>query len=224
MYFLVDEEKQVIFGWSPKCGCSHIKKLFWFLKLNDLNHVIHTSREMKRLPKNVQNYTIIMIVRNPYKRLVSGFLDKYRQGGEYRYKWKESTITFSAFVEELIRGSWRVVDSHHFKPQTDEYYDEKVFDAKVLKCFDLENIDYKYIESLYDVKIPKDFLAIKHGHERSKSGTMLSIPVYDLDMSEYYTSNVNYSYFFNEELREKVNRFFQKDFELFEKFGFKYTI
>jgi len=33
MYFLVDNDKQIIFGWSAKCGCSHIKNIFWFLHL-----------------------------------------------------------------------------------------------------------------------------------------------------------------------------------------------
>ena len=32
MFFLVDTNKKIIFGWSAKCGCSHIKTIFWFLQ------------------------------------------------------------------------------------------------------------------------------------------------------------------------------------------------
>jgi hypothetical protein len=31
MYFLIDDNKKIIFGWSAKCGCSHVKYMFKFL-------------------------------------------------------------------------------------------------------------------------------------------------------------------------------------------------
>ena len=32
MHFVVDHDNKIIFGWSAKCGCSHVKYIYWFLK------------------------------------------------------------------------------------------------------------------------------------------------------------------------------------------------
>ena len=107
MYFLVDAKHKVLFGWSAKCGCSHIKRIFWFLQNNTIDNSIHTCHDLRKIPDDIVNYTTIIIGRNPYKRIVSGFLDKYRIPGEkiegqFRKWWKYDTITFSMFVDELI--------------------------------------------------------------------------------------------------------------------------
>ena len=36
MYFLVDNKKKIIFGWSAKCGCSHIKYIYYFLQNDNI--------------------------------------------------------------------------------------------------------------------------------------------------------------------------------------------
>ena len=77
MYFIRDEPKKVIFGWSAKCGCSHIKMIHKYLTLNiidfDKRH-IGTYNELGFID---DSYTIIIIIRNPFLRLISGFLEKY---------------------------------------------------------------------------------------------------------------------------------------------------
>ena len=32
MHFFVNNDYKVIFGWSGKCGCSHLKKIYYFLR------------------------------------------------------------------------------------------------------------------------------------------------------------------------------------------------
>ena len=102
MRFIVDEENKVILGWSAKCGCSHVKKMFRFLQNGKIHNPIHTDLDMNSLPDEIENYTTIIVGRNPYKRLVSGFLDKYKPGGEYRHLWKKPALTFSSFVSEVV--------------------------------------------------------------------------------------------------------------------------
>lgn len=98
MYFLVDNNRKILFGWSAKCGCSHIKRMFYFLKNNKMNNKpIHTHNDYNKLPDDIENYTTIIISRSPYERIVSGFLDKYKLGGGFRRLWKHNTITFSNF-------------------------------------------------------------------------------------------------------------------------------
>ena len=82
---LVDKDNKIIFGWSAKCGCSHAKHIYWFLKTGNLTNKIHSEKSSNPLPNDIQNYTTLLFTRNPYERLVSGFLDKYaRPKGKYR--------------------------------------------------------------------------------------------------------------------------------------------
>jgi len=148
MYYLIDDNRKIIFGWSAKCGCTHIKKIYYFLMNGEIDGAIHRNHEYTRdLPSNIKEYTVVIICRNPYKRIVSGFLNKYRMDGPFRKSWKNDTITFSTFVDEVVKKNWEVIDKHHFIPQTREkFHEEKIMRAKCVKCYDVSSIDYEYIE------------------------------------------------------------------------------
>jgi hypothetical protein len=190
MHFLVDKKLKIIFGWSAKCGCSHIKEIFYFLQNDNINNKIHTTSDVNPLPIDIENYTTIIISRNPYKRVVSGFLDKYSDNGQFRKMWNYSTISFSIFVDELIKQNWKMIDKHHFTPQTTERFHAKILNSKCIKCYDIENIDYKYIENLYNKKLPEILLNKRQGHERKQYSSNFNTPVYNLNINEYYTFNV----------------------------------
>jgi len=216
MYFLIDESLKIIFGWNAKCGCSHIKKIFWYLKTNNENSVIHTPSDYNDLPNNIEAYIIIIISRNPYNRLISGFLDKYKECGEYRHLWKHETITFSQFVEELVKNEWIMIDYHHFTPQTTEYFNKDIiYKSKLVKVYDINNIDYNYIEELYNKKIPDNLLKFRGGHERNIYSKTFDKYVYELDMSVYCNYNVDIKYFFNDILQKKIYDYYYNDFMFF---------
>ena len=222
MFFLVDNKYKIIFGWSAKCGCSHVKRIFNFLTTNKIDGIIHTGNEMHKLPDDIINYTTIIISRNPYKRLISGFLDKYSINGHFRHFWKYKFITFSRFIDELVKNDWKMIEYHHFTPQTTEGFDEKILLSKCIKCYDIENIDYNYIEELYNIKIPEILLNKKEGHERKQNELSYNNYVYDLRMMVYYDFNVDIKYFYNENLKNKVFNFYKNDFDFFKKLGFDY--
>jgi hypothetical protein len=223
MRFLIDDNLKIVFGWSAKSGCSHIKKIFWYLKTNNENFKIHTTKENNSLPTDIQDYRVILIIRNPYERVISGFLDKYRPNGVFRKLWKNKELSFINFVDEIVKNNWSVIDNHHFTPQTTEKFDEKIIlKAKELKIFDIKNIDYTYIEDLYNKKITDNLLNFRGGHER-KATTPYENDVYDLDMKTYYEYNVNIKYFYNEDIKNKIYEFYKNDFTLFKKLGFDYT-
>ena len=104
-----------------------------------------------------------------------------------------------------------------------EAFNEEILKSKCIKCYDIENIDYNYIEELYSVKIPEVILHKKEGHERDNYDLDFNAPVYDLNMVEYYKYNVNIKYFFNEELKQKIFTFYEKDFIFFKEFEIDYT-
>lgn len=95
MIFIVDSINKIIFGWSPKCGCSIVKTIAWYLIEGCSNPEIHTYKDIMDLPEDMEKYTVIMVCRDPFKRIVSGFLDKYNKQGIYRCMWgTDEPITF----------------------------------------------------------------------------------------------------------------------------------
>lgn len=223
MYFLVDSRRKILFGWSAKCGCSHIKRIFYFLKNNKESNIIHGRKDYSKLPIDIEKYTTIIISRNPYDRIVSGFLDKYKPGGSFRHLWKHETITFAKFAEETVKGEWNMVEKHHFTPQTTEEFNQTIMLSKCIKCYDIKNIDYKYIEELYNRQIPETILTKREGHERKNYDKSIDHYVCDLDMTDYYEFNVNIKHFYNEELKNKIYDFYKNDFIFFNKLGLDYS-
>ena len=222
MHFLVDTNKKIIFGWSAKCGCSHIKTIFWFLQTDNVNNLIHTAKDINKMPNDIENYTTIIFIRNPYKRIISGFLEKYKKCGKYRHLWRNSFLSFSQFVDKLINCDWKTIDYHHFTPQTTEHFDKKILLSKNIKFYDIGKIDYEYIEQLYNKKIPECVINKKHGHERLSYVNSYNKYVYDLHIDDYLDYNIDTTYFYNKEIREKVFTFYIKDFSFFKENGIDY--
>lgn len=223
MYFLIDKQRNVIFGWSAKCGCSHIKNLFNYLT-NISTNIIHHTGSYQSLPFLIQKYTLIIFSRNPFKRLVSGFLDRYKGNGNLRHKWKYNKITFEMFVNELIKNNYNMIERHHFTPQTSEKFNlNKIHSSRLIKFFDIENIDYEFIEKLYNKKITDQVKSFRGDHLRSeniKNKEPINNYVYNLDMEKYINHKVDYKYFYNRELKQKVFYFYKNDFIFFKMFNY----
>lgn len=115
------------------------------------------------------------------------------------------------------------IDNHHFTPQTTEAFSDKILKSKCIKCYDIENIDYTYIENLYNTKIPEIVLNKKQGHERNNSNLSLDKPVYDLNIEEYNSYSINNKYFYNTELKKKIYKFYENDFLFYLNFGIDYN-
>jgi len=220
MFFLVDKKNKILFGWSAKCGCSHIKTIFNYLN-NIVTDRVH-EKTFNALPENIEEYTTILISRNPYKRLVSGFLDKYKKDGLSRKRWKHNVLTFTLFVNELIKNQYVMIDKHHFTPQTSESFDMKLLRSKSIKCYDIHAIDYNYIETLYNKKIPTTILNKRFGHEKDKTLALLNKFVYNLPIDSYTHHKINTQYFYNSDLIQKVYNFYKQDFLFFQRVGIHY--
>ena len=104
MFCLINKELKIVFWWSAKCGCSYIKKLFYILSDFNIPYNIHHN-SFNKFNINDNNYKHILFIRNPYKRIVSGFLDKYVK--QKSRKWFNSISynhTFLDFVDKLSHG------------------------------------------------------------------------------------------------------------------------
>lgn len=165
-----------------------------------------------------------MIIRNPYERLVSGFLDKYKKESDYRSLWFHPEITFSKFVDEIIKNDYKMIDFHHFTAQLTEQFDNKIIKSKEFIIYDINKINYSYIESRYNTKIPEYLLNYRGGHERIKKNENIEYNVYDLDMELYIDHNVDIKYFYNNDLKNKIYNFYKNDFLFFKEYGFDYNL
>lgn len=244
MYFLESKKAKVVFGWSAKCGCTHIKRLFKYLEgdVSYKNANVHTGNTYGTLPSHIgDDVTIIIITRNPYERLVSGFFDKYKKGcsdpWKHRSRWNKKynnqPPTFAKFVEELIHHSSRtwdkqkndlVIDKHHFTPQTSEaFQSQRLEQHPYLIVYDLPHIDYAFIESLYNTSIPESVLN-DHGNHINSNTQVFEKPVFNMSLDDYVQFKVPYSCFYNEELRDKVASFYKNDFEFMEKHGINHVL
>ena len=218
MKFLIDDDRKIIFGWSAKSGCSHVKKIYKFLtnQAGELHDVIS-----KKLPVDIEKYTTLLFCRNPYKRLISGFLDKYNEAGTCRKIWKYNTITFSNFVDELISNRYKMIDFDHFVPQISQDFNLSILKSK-LYIYDIERIDYSTIETLYAISLPQEIIQFRGGHERKKNMVAFPGNVYHLDMKIYYNYDVDLTQFYNQTIKNKVYQFYKNDFIFFN--HFKYDV
>lgn len=214
MFFSVNNKKKIVFGWSAKCGCTHVKRCFNYYTGIKTTGSIHIN-SYNPLPNNHNEYTIILFIRNPYKRIVSGFLHKYLIG-----KWRLTTPkTFENFVNELDKNGLLKIDKHHFTPQLSERY---VDNMKLHKIYDIENIDYNYLDILFDKKLPKELYSFK-GY-RNKYSQDNNRYVYNLEFREFSSNIPTYKFFYNQDIKNKVYKFYKRDFEFLKKKGFDYML
>lgn len=229
MRFLIDDENKVIFGWSAKCACSHVKKLFYFLKgeTHSEERTLHRDYNVK-LPGegDISDYVLIVFTRNPYQRLVSGFLEKYNPyGGTLNQRWGGGKLTFSLFVEELVTGKWDKVENHHFTPQTSEGFSfNKMKKAKELIVYDIKNIDYGRISQIYNKVIPQSIIDFRGEHSRKANGEKIETNVYDMELKDIFQNKVEYNYFYNDKIKEQIYQFYKRDFVFCNLFSIHYNI
>jgi hypothetical protein len=228
MYFLVDDANKVIFGWSAKCGCSHIKKLYQFLAKKNEPFVHMQHYYGSPFPNSFEGYTIIIILRNPYERIVSGYLDKYSEGGHYYHWWKnEKPLTYRNFLDEIFKNTFQQIHRHHFTPQMSEdwgKFQKKLLNGaqpKKIVVYDLLKIDYGFIETLYGIKIPKDILEFR-GEHINKRKEPIDIPVYDLTQLEFENKKPKKNCFYNDEIAIKFFQYYREDFAFSKSHGIVY--
>jgi|GEM_PF-6908902 hypothetical protein len=112
---------------SPKASCRSVADFAW---------AVNQDKRL-RVPMRMR----LIVFRNPLRRLISAYLNKYVEHSRYR----EASLaqcprarldSFAEFVEELDRHGFRCVDKVHFKPQRARYRwrsFDRVFDADDLE-------------------------------------------------------------------------------------------
>lgn len=126
---LVSRIDSLVICASPKASCRSVADFAWEV----------SQQQRLRLGTRMQ----LIVFRNPLRRLISAYLNKYIEHTRYReaslaLRPRAQLDTFADFVEELDRHGFRCIDKVHFKPQRARYRwrsFERVFDADDLEPF-----------------------------------------------------------------------------------------
>ena len=247
MYFLIDKPNKILWGWSAKAACNHIKIIWnYFHNIDKLTSGLKTDQSVhdnsyNDFPMNLTStieefrhqWTVNLFIRNPYSRLVSGYIEKYcwklraTREGHHNYVVRYGVKnTFRNFVDEIERNGFKNLNKHHFVPQLAEGWNDVCVPSKV---YDIGKINYKHLENRFGKELPKEIL--ESGRTHSIKYTDSEEYVYDVDFPNYiigdyknqHLNNVpRYQYFYDNEIKEKVTKIFKKDLDFFKEYGFDY--
>ena len=208
--------------WCPKSGCSLIRNLFLQLHKNECKKELTNSYHSihKDFPYNGENIKHRMIlVRNPYKRVVSMFTNKYMGLQNKLYDKinlkKDSFYEFVLFLYNNKENLVKVKDGHILK--------QSIQDKKDCKIIKLENLNeellnfYKKIDNNLYLKVKKFLNNSQTIHLRNK--TRRDNTTEYIYNKEFETNKLlswpDYKYFYNDEIKEMVYEIYKDDFENF---------
>ncbi len=231
MRCFVDNANMVNIFWSEKCGCTYLKSLYnYYIRGVDMSpHTKEWAGNEEFQDPNGNRYKNILIVRNPYHRIISGFYDKYVDGN---FSFTLNKPTFKEFVN-ILETKPEIIDYDHFSPQFSRaYYNELFFDVIYdIDSFDekdfLNNFKLKSLEYNPTINISKSYY--KNDHTNEKRIKIYVKNAYDLSYTDLCylkrTSQVPlYSCFYNDIVKKQVEKIYSVDFINLEKYGIHYTI
>ena len=224
MQFIIIHDKRLIIFWSPKCGCSTLKTILAiYFNIHDpikYSH-IHLNKELDKLiDKNednlkYKNYDLVFLIRNPYDRLASGFMNKYvsfrKIAKKPHYKSPDNCKSFYDFCHILLNNP-KAINKHHFEPQTTgKGWDFYSFLGKPKIKYVFDTKDVNEIKKLLDLSIEDVKTNYTKKSEKSCFEKLYFLDYDDLRKRE----KITYSNFYNSTLKKIVYEIYKNDFDFF---------
>jgi len=248
---IVDNKNKVLVFWNAKCGCSFVKALFLqsreiplpeFEQLHEIiGYGYSPNQEFSFIDTNdlerYSSYKKVLIVRDPYKRLVSGFLEKIPKWIKAGHFNQSCYLSFNDFISKISEingvvscGSSSFYDIKHFIPQFSEKYEifEKMgwtFDYVIDVSQLSKNIDV--FENLFSSKLDEvAAFEIGSSHQVKYSDSIREGSA-DVPLEEWMNTNVfpNYkSFYMNEQVMQSFNHLYSNDLLKLKELGFEYSL
>ena len=239
--YLVNHEYKFIYCVIPKVACSSFKKIILQLsqhqaKIQQLkgvdfhvyvNHTFSLFRDSKLKVNNLLNnpsYFKFAIIRNPWNRLISAYINKFvnlkepfthevikcvyeGQGQTPNY---EQSITFKQFIHYLVATEDHLLD-RHWKPQY-LFLGNTKFDF--IGKFENLAEDFQYIKQKLNLDLDLEWM---NKTEKTENSSISE------NYADYYPQYLrklgeipNYRSFYTPELVELVRSRYQNDIEMFD--------
>jgi hypothetical protein len=221
MQFIIIEEKKLIIFWSPKCGCSTLKTIIAeYYNINDKAKYknIHINEEMKRkinykkhCINKYKDYNIVMLIRNPYERLISGFLNKYVFNNNF-----EKPTNCNCFFDfcNILQKNPNKINKHHFEKQTKgkgwKFYIE-LGKPKIKYLFETSQVNN--LQEILGLNLKK----LKMNFTHINNDSIKKVNLWNKNF-EFLLENkeiLNYPSFYNKNLKEIVYKIYKDDFTFF---------
>ena len=211
MHIVTINQHKIAFFWSPKTGHTTMLKI---LKDNfSPNSKSGWETHSKNVPNNINDFTFILLYRNPLERLVSSFF----------MPQVPQNICFREFVLNYTK-----FHDHHQCPQTKGGPGINIF-KKCNKAFDYtintKNLNELpvLIEKLTGEKIQKNIR--ENMLKRISDEQIQDIEYYNIKKSNFSQDKLcipKWEKFYNEELKIMAINNLKSDYDFFESIGIKF--
>jgi hypothetical protein len=215
---------QYSIAWSAKSGCTLFRRLFLSLHQDELSK--GPTNQWHQLavdfPFQTKFKKAILLCRNPYSRAVSAFINKMCGGRGHNSLSKIiklDQVSFKNFLLYLLEHKSELNKINiHIAPQfhsLNRLESHKIFKIK-LENFDKEIIDaYNYFDLQELIPHIKTFLSkpnqYKNISQRNDDDFFCGETVYSINDTVF----PKFKYFYNDELRELVQKIYPEDFKNF---------
>ena len=232
MHFIKIPKLNLIVGWNSKVACTTI----FHLLLTKLGHPIQGNIHIDMLTKvnlksgkygiyeldpelddeNIENYTKICVIRNPYARLISGIRQRSWFFIHDFKKLDVSKNTITEFLENLKTHNY--IEKHFF-PQTKNLNDLK-FDH-ILEIDDMSKL-YNILDLPYTNKKIG-------GHDTNYESNHDKVVYYNLTIQDIYDRfntkwSPNIKSWFTSDNIKLINELYKDDFDWLHINGFDYKL
>jgi hypothetical protein len=200
----INEIDSVTVYTSPKCSCRSVSDFIWEVK----------QKKQRTVVRGIN----VIVFRNPYRRLVSGYLNKYVEHDKYMRTSLEinPTVkldTFESFVDELYHNGLHAIDVLHFSPQIHKYAHiefDHLFNSEKLEPLRV------FINSMFATDEAMPVRVNQYGVKNSGNlETEIPFPRLRtaelLDMIKSKTA-MPYNGFYTDDLMRKVRKIYEEDF------------
>ena len=218
-------------SFSAKCGCCTVRNLFLQIHIDEIDNPpengIHNMHEYYPLTKNIIDIPNIVVVRNPFSRVVSMYVDKYINNNMIMRaiisKGKEiKNHSFMHFLELL--KYFKDLDEldrleGHVASQSRGYTQNSNTIIVKLENFgeDLLNTYKKLFPDNQNQIIDKVMNVLNGPHKKANSTFYSKNVTKNVTNQEFFEKkNIpTYKYFYNEAAKKLVVEIYEKDFENF---------
>lgn len=210
---LVSRIDRLVICASPKASCRSVADFAWEV----------AQRKQMRSPIKAQ----LLVFRNPLRRLVSAYLNKYVEHTKYRQASLQlcpdaRLDSFADFLDELDRHGFRCVDRTHFHPQIRRYRWRR-FD-RLFNSEDLQPLQ-SFVNHLFDTDVAmpfrvrpdhpgvvRDQAAAAAGSDAGEhSSSLAHTPASDLQQLLANGPSPGYRRFYDPDLEAKARRIYRSD-------------